>query len=283
MIVREAILNDPDVIALVKERFIPIAVDNADDINLTRADKKFLEDNKLNFCTQGLSVFAADGTVLARGGGYEAERALNTLQEGLSNYKPDEMSSFDKPADPASIHKPPEGGLTLFVTWKVLGDHKPQSSPTTGDGHYDKTFQSSLGIDRLWVRADEAQALTRGEFPESLRRRMSAHVSYVLAGDVEHIDLAIDRGAVTGACLSTSGDLAAARGAIESSGGQVTRFDIVVKGLAEQVVDCGFSANLTVVPKGQKVPAAVLFTLANPNDELAKLPPYRSRGASYLE
>ena len=124
--------------------------------------------------------------------------ALNTLKQGLSNFKPDEMSSFDPQAYTTEIRKPPEGGLTLFVTWKVLGDHKPESSPTTGDGYYDKQYQQSLGVDRLWVRADEAQALTRGEFPESLRRRMSAHVSYVLAGDVEQFDLATDGGKLTG-------------------------------------------------------------------------------------
>ena len=52
------------------------------------------------------------------------------------------------------------------------------------------------------------------------------------------------------------------QGFIETRNGKVTRFDVIAKGVAERVSDCGFSASLLVVPKGIKVPAAVAFTRA---------------------
>jgi hypothetical protein len=70
---------------------------------------------------------------------------------------------------------------------------------------------------------------------------------------------------------------------VEVKAGRVTRFDLLAKGLGEQVIDCGFSASLTVLPKDKKLPVAVLFTLLDPADFLAKVVPLRAGSENYLE
>jgi hypothetical protein len=65
-------------------------------------------------------------------------------------------------------------------------------------------------------------------------------------------------------------------GVTEVEDGRARGFELVAKGWGERVSDCGFSASLTVVPSGRKVPVAVLFTLTDPEDELARVPPQRA-------
>ncbi len=65
--------------------------------------------------------------------------------------------------------------------------------------------------------------------------------------------------------------------------GEVTRLDLLVKGWGERVADCGFSAGLTVVPKATKVQVAILFTLADPRCDLARVPPHRIKSANYFK
>ena len=62
----------------------------------------------------------------------------------------------------------------------------------------------------------------------------------------------------------------------------MTRFDVVVRGQGRQVSDCGFSAGLTVVPAGPRVPVALAFTLADPAGPLARVPPHRAGSPAYL-
>jgi hypothetical protein len=63
----------------------------------------------------------------------------------------------------------------------------------------------------------------------------------------------------------------------------VTRFDLLARGTGTRVEDFGFSAGLGKVPKGQKVPVALLFSLADPRDDLARVPPHRAKHNGYLK
>lgn len=286
-------LNNPAVAELLRTKFVCIAVDNVDHPNMTLAEKNLLWELGLQACTQGMSVFTADGKLLARGGGFDAAPVKKMLEEALAKFRPDEVklgvTDLLPVINPTTgknkwvIRRPPEGGQVLFVTWKVLGGYdKPQSSSTTGDGLYDKLYQSALGVDRLWVRADEAAALADGEFYESLKRRMLLTISYVFAGDVKKLDLTVRDGRVSGTFVSDTGDAGTLQGYLETHHGRIARFDVIARGVAERVSDCGFSASLLVVPKEMKIPAAVAFTLAEANDDLAKVVPYRANGENYL-
>lgn len=288
MIAREAVLNDPEIVQLLRTRFVCIGVDNVDHPNMTAAEKDWLKDKGGKACTQGMSVFTADGKVLAMGGGFEAGPVKRMLQNALSKYEPPPADAGGSPPIPprdetdAGIRRPPEGALVCYVTWKVLGECRPESSSTTGNGRYDKTFHDALGVDRFWIRKDEAEALARGEFPTSLKRRIVPHLGYAFAGKVTSLDLLIRDGRLTGSFQSDTGETGQLLGVIETKAGKVTRFDLVVKGVGERVSDFGFAAGLTVIPKGEKVPVGLLFSLADPGDDLSKVPPHRAKDQAYL-
>lgn len=271
--------------AVLRERFVCIAIDNVNHPQLTSAERGFVLEKGLKACTWGMSAFTAGGKMLEMGGSFDAEGTLPMLQRVLAEYEPEHGLKIPPPlaADLAELKHPPEGGLVCYVTWKVIGDYVAEGSATTGDDLYAGLYQRSLGVDRLWVRQDEAQALASGEFPESLKRRVMPHIDYVVAGDVTAMDLTARNGKWTGRFRTSAEEDGELLGYVDSSDGRVTRFDLLVKGQAEQQIDCGFSASLHVIPKGQKQPVALLFTLADPADRLAEVVPLRALDPDYLK
>jgi hypothetical protein len=285
VIAREAVLNNSDVVRLLRDRFVCIAIDNVDHPQLTPREREFLKDKGLKFCTQGMSAFTAGGKVLEMGGGFEAKGVLPMLKRALDKYKPEEQVDIPEPTadELGKIKRPPQGGLVCYVTWKALGDYRAEGSPTTGNNHYAEVYQRTLGVDRLWVRKDEADALAHGELADTLKKRLVPHLNYVIAGDVKSLELRISEGRLAGAFHTDTGDSGRLFGFIETKDGHVTRFDLLATGLGEQKIDCGFSARLTVVPKGKKVPVALLFTLADLADDLSRVVPARANDERYLK
>lgn len=292
MIAREAVLNDPDVVALLRKYFIPIAIDNVGNPNLTPSEREFLGDKGLKASTQGMSVFTAGGRVLATGGHFQPGPVKTMLITSLRRYRTIagiEPTEIHPPAEAGpeegrnALSRPPEGGLVLFVTWKVVGAYgRTEPSPASENGQFDRVFRDALGVDRLWVRKDEVEDLVRGAFPESLKRRMVPHFSDAFIGKVEDVTISFHGQEVTGGLRSDTGHRGDLRGIIASEGGRVTHFNLVAKGWGERVDNHGFGAGLTVVPRGKKIPVAVLFTLADPRNDLAKVPPHRCGDAEYL-
>jgi hypothetical protein len=222
------------------------------------------------------------------GGGFEPDQVKQMLVKALERYRPEESVSVPPRDDKdPGLQKPPEGTLVLFVSWKVVGEYDRTHSPLlTPTPRYNRQVQDSMGVDRLWVRQDEAEALARGVFPDSLRKRVLPHLTYTLAGGrdgkVKSFDLDLRDGRLTGSFQAVGGEPCRLGGFIDVKGGKVTRFDLVAKGLGTWVEDCGFSACLRMVPKGERVPVAVLFNLADPHDELARVPPHRAKHNGYL-
>jgi hypothetical protein len=289
VLAREAVLNQAEIVRLLRSHFVAIAVDNVDNLNMTAAEKKFLSDKGLKFCTQGMSVFTAGGKVLAMGGGFEPGDVKQMLRKALEAYQPEQPPPTVPPRDEndPGLIKPPAGTRALFVTWKVLGGYDRSQSPRlTGVARYNRQVQDSIGVDRLWIRRDEMEALAKGTLLESLRRRILPHLTYVLAGgkqaNVKGFDLTLRDGYLTGSFQTKTGDRSHLGGFVETRDGQVTRFDLLARGPGTQVEDCGFSASLRMVPKGQKVPVALFFSLADPHDELARVPPQRAKHNGYL-
>jgi len=282
-------VNDPEVVELLKTRFIPYALDNVENPNLTPAEKEFLSafDSGAKACTIGMTAYTADGRKLASGGGYEPASVKSLIKKALSEFKPETVSATVPPRDDAavaSLRRPPEGGLILYVTWKLIGEIQAEGNATTGNGKYDKVFQQSLGSDRLWVRKDEAEVLAAGSFPESLKGRMMRHhVQYVLSKDAKSLDVSIKGGRIEGMVPLSDSKRADCLGFVEAKDGKVTRFELLIKGLGRRVEDDGFSACLSVVPKEMPVPVAIFFELADPREGLARVLPHRSRGESYLK
>jgi len=277
------------VVELLKTKFIPYALDNVENPNLTPAEREFLSafDSGAKACTIGMTCYTADGRKLASGGGFEAGSVKTLIKKALSEFKPETVSATVPPRDEAAVsalRRPPEGGLILYVTWKLIGACAAEGNATTGNGTYDKLFQQALGSDRLWVRKDEAAALAAGTFPESLKGRMMRnHVQYVMSKEAKSLDVAIKGGRIEGVVPMGDGKSADCLGFVDSKDGKVTRFELLVKGLGRRVEDHGFSACLSVVPKDTPVPTALFFELADPKDGLAGVIPHRARGDTYLK
>jgi hypothetical protein len=270
---------------LLRDHFVCIALDNTNYPQLTPGERAFVLDRGLKGCTWGMSTFTAGGKILEMGGSFEAKGVTPMLKRALAAYKPEENVDIPEstPQERARLKRPPEGGLVLSVSWKVIADYLPVGSPTTGMDLYAGFYRQSLGMDRLWVRKDEAEALARGELLPSLKKRMLPHISYAVAGDVKSLEPTLKDGRLTGVFRTNAGDTGDLLGFVEAKDGRVKRFDLLVKGLGEQVIDCGFSASLTVLPKDKKLPVAVLFTLLDPADYLAQVVPLRAGSERYLE
>jgi hypothetical protein len=256
--------------------------------NLTPPEKEFLAafDSGVKACTIGMTAYTADGRKLASGGGYEASSVKSLLKKSLAEFKPETVSATVPPRDEAAtagLRRPPEGGLILYVSWKLIGDIEAQGNATTGNGKYDKVFQQSIGSDRLWVRKDEAEALAAGGLPESLKNRMLRHhVQYVMGKEARSLDLSVKDGRIAGE-IPVGIRKADALGFVESKDGKVTKFELLVKGWGRRVEDHGFSACLSVVPKDAPAPAALFFELADPADGLAAILPHRVKDQNYLK
>ncbi|MEX0718778.1 MAG: hypothetical protein WD066_19445 [Planctomycetaceae bacterium] len=290
MIAREAVLNDPRVVELLKSNFVCLGVDNAANPNTTVAEARFIADKGGRASTEGMTVFTAGGKLLGRGGGFQADPNLRMLKSALEKYDPESEKDLvveDFPvteADRKKIQQPPEGGLVLDVTWKLLETNLLEGNSTSGGTTYVDCFADSLGVDHLWIRQDEADAIAAGAIPESVRRRISRwHLDFILPGKTEQLDLTLDGGRITGTRSNAEGDRAELLGFVNTKNGEVTRFDLVVKGMATQVSDCGFSAGLTVVKKGEKVPVALSFRLSDPNSDLRCVMPAKVRAHDYLQ
>src|SRR5262245_50110316 len=224
-----------------------------------------------------MTVFTAGGKLLARGGGFDPEPNRRMLEQALARFRPDEEPAEVEPLnakDRDAVPEPPRGGLVLYVSWKVLGGFGAPAKPGT-EGQAD---QNGLGVGRLWVRKDEAEALARGRFPDSLRGRMLRyHVAPVFGKEVKHLDLALRDGHVTGSFRAAgAGEGGALRGVVEARGGKVTRLDLLLRGPGGRVKNFGFMAGLEAVPEGKTVPVALFFSLADPGDNLSRLPPHRT-------
>jgi hypothetical protein len=288
VLAREAVLSNPEIVELLRSHFVAIAVDNVDNLNMTAAEKDFLADKGLKFSTQGMSVFTAGGKVLGMGGGFEPADVRQMLLTALEKYRPEHAPTVPPRDDnDPGLQKPPDGSLVLYVTWKVVGEYDRTQSPLlTPIERYNRQVQDATGVDRLWVRNDEAADLAGGTFPESLRKRVLPHLTYTLAGGrdgkVKSFDLDVHEGRLIGSFQAVDAEPCQLLGFIDVNDGDVTRFDLVVKGPGTWVEDCGFSAGLRMLPKGAKVPVALLFSLAGPDDELALVPPHRARHQGYL-
>src|SRR5687767_3054281 len=80
-------LNDPAIVSLLGEKFVPMAMDNVDFPNQTEGERDFLIDKGWQACTTGQSVFTADGRLLATGGFFDARGLEKFLHAALEKFK----------------------------------------------------------------------------------------------------------------------------------------------------------------------------------------------------
>jgi hypothetical protein len=294
--IRAILLNNAKVAELLRTRFVCYALDNVVNPQMTDAEKEWLKDRGGRACTGGTSVFTAGGQVLPHGANWDPsgpnlfakhqDAMIRGLNAALSKYHPEEAPQIDKP-DPKQlaevVRRPFAGGLALFATYTVLEWKEPlnldEQSRHSLNRVYEKAIPACPGVDRVWARKAEADALAAGTFPEKLKQRLALHVAYGMGAKskVKAVDLTLRAGRLTGSFTLEDGERADVLGFIESKDGKIRRFDVIVKGIGAGGCPCGGLGPLHVLPKGKQAPVAIAFMLADPQTNLGRVPPHSAR------
>jgi hypothetical protein len=290
---RVSILSEPEIVKLFKTKFVPVAVDQHDHRRRKDSDgelfAKILKQagRDTDGYAQGFYLFTAQGKLLEFDNTLSAERMKAMLASALKKFDPAaEAPKFEEvEKDLRFIYELPEGGLIVYVTSKVLGGYEPLTGPAA-------IRQQALGRDHLWLRKDEAEALSKGELPESVKTRLArfhlidntrGETPMWRADEIKQLEITLKKGRLAGSVhLETKAGDRGFRcqllGVVEASDGKVTRLDAVAKGLF-----WGEGAFNRGAPKG-KFPFAVALTLAGGKGEVIEVPPGGARGnlKSYL-
>ena len=143
--------------SLLQTRFVPVAIDQFYQRQQKDAEGTFYRKiaaqgpwKDAKGTTQGLYIATADGKLLGFNNNRGPEPIKRLLEKSLTDFQPVAVSPI-KPgeSDPRFAHTPPQGGLVVRVTAKVLGGYEEM------DDEWQKIFQSALSRDNLWIRQDE--------------------------------------------------------------------------------------------------------------------------------
>ncbi len=290
MLDRESNFSHPEVVGLLKNRFLPVAIDQAYLRRQKDAEGRFYQKianggpRKVGDggpTTQGHYIANPDGKFIAYSNHRDPEKLLSILEDALDDYQPSEAAPIEAgESDPRFVYGPPEGGLVVRAHTRILGGYEETKD------RWRRIFQEGTGRDNFWIRKDEHEALARGQLAASLIERMQRfHFVDNTRGEppmweeseIKETMLSLEEGRVEGTVhLKTdSGDRefhAKVLGFIETNGEKVTRFDFVVRGEFR-----GEGQYTRGAPKGA-FPLAIAFTLADGGDIADGIPPQGSRG-----
>ncbi len=218
---------------------------------------------------QGVFLFTPGGRLLEFANTVSAGHTRQLLAAAMGKFNGLVESHPALPAHPPAspLPLPPEGGLVVAVSAKVLGGYQGSAPPRAAE------FAASLGEDHLWIREDEARDLAKGVLPGGVTQRIARyHLVDNTRGEppswrpeeVRRLDLRLERGRLTGSVhLETAtgdrGYAAALLGFVEATAGKVQRFDLIARGEF-----WGHGTFTTGAPEG-KFPFAVSFRLIPPN------------------
>lgn len=293
MLDRESTFADPEIVKMLKTRFIPVAIDQAYQRRQKDAEGEFYrkiagQGPRSNFrgTTQGFYIATAAGKLMLYNNNRDPAKVRRLMRRKLAEFQSQGFAKSRvaeiKPGKVDRRFNPrlPSGGLVVRVHAKVLGGYKPTAN------RWRRIFQTSLSRDNLWISRSEHQALVRGEIPASLQKRIARyHLVDNTRGEppmwrekeIRKIEMRLTNGRLTGRVrLATSdgsrGYDAELKGFITAKAGKVVRFDVVALGKFR-----GEGRYTRGAPKG-KFPLAVSFSLADGSDVADKIPPQGSRG-----
>jgi hypothetical protein len=280
--------SDPEVINVLRTRFVPVAVDQH--VHRRRKDPEGQIFAKLTAqvpgksadgAGQGVYIFDPDGKLVAFSHHSSAEEVKKVLYSTLQKYAPtlDLPKLEEGPLDARYPYDPPAGTLVVDVTAKVLGGYPTTTDPLT------LALHRSLGQDHLWITKEEADALAGGTFPDLLKARIArfhlvddtrGEPTYWQAGEVKQLELTYQQGKLFGQVhLETAsgerGYIADMQGIVDVKGGKVVRFDLLARG------QCWGAGPYAGAPPPGRFPLAVAFTLVNVKTDADKVGPAAAR------
>jgi len=290
---RESTFAHPQIVSLLKTKFVPVALDQAYQRRQKDAEGDYYRKlagqgprGDFRGTTQGFYVGTAGGKLLFYNNNRDPEKLLRLMQQSLKQFADLKATEADVAAiDPGKSDvqynpTPPEGGLVVRVRAKVLSGYEAT------EDRWQKIFQNAISRDNLWVSVDEHQALCQGNVPRSLQMRIAKyHLVDNTRGEppmwrdaeVRDVSMKLEDGLLTGqAHLETAdgkrGFQVALRGHVVCKSDSIVRLDVIAKG--EYWGEGQYTRN---APPG-KFPLAVSFTLADGTDVADRIPPQGSRG-----
>lgn len=293
MLDRESTFADPEIVKLLKTRFIPVAIDQAYQRRQQDTEGEFYRKiagqgprNNFQATTQGFYIATAAGQLLLYNNNRDPAKVRRLLGQKLAAFasaggnRPDIPQLTSKTTDPRYNVQPPDGGLVVRVRAKVLDGYEPTTD------RWQRIFQTALSRDNLWISPAEHKALVGGHVPDSLQLRIARfHLVDNTRGEppmwkpseVRQRNLTLSDGKIQGQFqLQTAGgdrgyDVQL-QGVLETRNGRVVRLDLVAKGQF-----WGQGLYTGGAPKG-RFPLAISFTLADGTDVADRVPPQGSRG-----
>ena len=288
MLDRASTFADPEIVQLLKSRFIAVAIDQAYHRRQQDAEGEFYrkiagQGPRRDFkkTTQGLYLATASGKLLGFNNNRGGDRIKALMKKALEQFQAPTATVIEPgQVDSRYNARLPEGGMVVRVQAKILGGYEPTTD------NWRKIYQDSLSRDNLWVTRAEYEALVSGQLLPGLQRRIArfhlidntrGEPQMWKAEEITALDLSLDKGLLSGTVhLETAsgnrGYQANLLGHIEHKNGKITRFDLVAHG--QFWGECTYTPG---APKG-KFPLAVSFTLADGSDVADGVPPKGSRG-----
>lgn len=268
--------DDDEIVRLLKTNFVPVATYTRD-LKRQDADGEFFRKvcKPVPYWQSGASVFTADGKILGTCSATSRVEVFRLIESALPKFQPPEKPYVIEPAGKLDenryVVETPEG----VVVVNSMMTHLSQRGRGRSE-HFDKLRANSIGVDRLWIRHDEVEALASKKFPETLKRRLTRwhlidNITFEQNRDewVKKFDIKFVGDQLVGSVAIDSGkhsltiDLL---GFIESKNGKITRFDIVARG--------------TRTSGKSSYPVGYAFALADESHVAFHVPPYPVLGYS---
>lgn len=290
MLDRESTFADPEILALLKERFVPVAIDQWYTRRQQDTEGDFWRQiagqgprNDFNKTTQGMYIAGADGKLIAFNNNRGPERLRKLLQQAADDYShPDGTGLIErKKVDAKYKTELPEGAVVIRVSARIDGGYEAT------DDQWQKLFQSAVSRDNLWITIAEQKSLATGTVPEDLALRIARfHLVDNTRGEppmwtteeVRELELTIEAEKLSGtAKLETKdgkrGFDATLRGELGfDENEKIIRFNLLVEGRFWG------TGQHTMKPPSGKFPLVISFTLADGTDLGDSIPPHASRG-----
>lgn len=288
MLDRESTFADETIIALLKEKFIPVALDQW----YTRRQKDTEGDfyrkiagqgprNDFNKTTQGLYIADAAGNLIAYNNNRGPERIRKLLEDAAAGFsaplaEPIEETVTDRRFNPDV----PQGAAVIRSAARILEGYVETNDP------WQEIFQRAVSRDNLWILEEELKALAKDDMPLALARRIARfHFTDSTRGqptswaldEVRNIEITVNDGIISGKFHIESADgsrgfTGTVSGKLGFDSGELSEFEMVAKG------DYWGAGQYTLTPPSGKFPILIAFLKADGNDPSDTIPPHASRG-----
>lgn len=288
MLDRESTFADEKIVAMLKEDFIPVAIDQCYTRRQQDTEGDFYRKiagqgprNDFNNTTQGLYIADAAGKLIAYNNNRGPERIRKLMEGAVANYtapqcKPIVEERVDAKFDPL----PPAGAMVVRIGTKVMDGYEKTDDP------WQLIFQKSVARDNLWILKNEIDSLENNEVPQALARRIArfhlvdntrGQPSAWTLSEIRDLEMTIKDGKLAGTVRLEAEDQsrgydAKLSGEVSVKNGQLTQFDVVVDG------QYWGASRFTLEPPTGKFPLVVAFQLPESKDIADAIAPSGARG-----